>query len=311
MQDELYESTIAFLQDRQLDHALDATHRFETGFEFGFQRKKAFYAGLDDRKTREQDEFQDLANHVGRYQEERVKVLEFLSPTFTLHFEITIYNGERSNLQSLVKSMTQAMIGGTSGMDGIWKMPEMKTFLYCMTFKTEGGEEEGLYAQVVYPDVTVSKHQHTTCLVMLRNKLGELKEVQEIVRKAPERNSLYQMLKQITNTNAPVPVPLTMHSVDNGPEERLRPLFCVNISQNGVHKIPSADGTNVQDPVLWCLNGLKRKDISSDEGQETAWNQPDTGPKGKVKSGADRSSSGTTSTPDPASRSQTTMSRAS
>ena len=69
---------------------------------------------------------------------------------------------------------------------------------------------------------------------MLRNKLGELKEVQEIVRKAPERNSPYQLLKQITNDNAPVPVPLTMHSVDNGPEDRLRPLFCVNISQNGV-----------------------------------------------------------------------------
>ena len=131
--------------------------------------------------------------------------------------------------------------------------------------------------------------------------------VQEIVRKAPERNSLYQMLKQINNTNAPVPVPLTMHSVDNGPEERLRPLFCVNISQNNVHKIPVPS----EDPVWWCLNGLKRKDISSDEGRETAWNQPDTGPKGKVKSGADRSSSGTTSTPDPASRSQTTMSRAS
>ena len=65
------------------------------------------FAGLEDRKTREQDEFQDLAKHVGRYQDERVKVLEFLSPTFTLHFEITIYNGERSNLQSLVKSMTQ------------------------------------------------------------------------------------------------------------------------------------------------------------------------------------------------------------
>ena len=146
MQYELYESTTAFLQDRQLDHALDATHRFETGFEFGFQRKKAFYAGLDDRKTREQDEFQDLAKHVGRYQDERVKVLEFLSPTFTLHFEITIYNGERSNLQSLVKSMTQAMIGSGSGMDGIWKMPEMKTFLYCMTFKTEAGED-GIYAQ--------------------------------------------------------------------------------------------------------------------------------------------------------------------
>ena len=288
-QSELYESTTAFLMDRQLDHATDATHRFETGFESGFQRKKAFFAGLDDRRTREQDEFQDLAKHVGRYQDERVKVLEFLSPTFTLHFEITIYNGERSNLQSLVKSMTQAMIGGESGMDGIWKMPEMKTFLYCMSFKTEAGEEEGIYAQVVYPDVTVSKHQHTACLVMLRNKLGELKEVQEIVRKAPERNAPHQLLKQITNTNAPVPVPLTMHSVDNGPEERLRPLFCVNISQNKVHKIPSADGGAEKDPVLWCLNGLKRKDIHSDEGRETAWNQPDTGPKGKTKSGADRS----------------------
>ena len=153
-----------------------------------------------------------------------------------------------------------------------------------MNFKTEAGEH-GIYAQVVYPDVTVSKHQHTACLVMLRNKLGELKEVQEIVRKAPERNDLYQLLKQITNTNAPVPVPLTMHSVDNGPEERLRPLFCVNISQNKVHKIPVPS----EDPVWWCLNGLKRKDISSDEGKETAWNQPDTGPKGKTKSGADRS----------------------
>ena len=125
MQDELYESTIAFLQDRQLDHATDATHRFEYNKD---TRNKAFFAGLEDRKTREQDEFKDLAKHVGRYQEERVKVLEFLSPTFTLHFEITIYNGERSNLQSLVKSMTQAMIGSGSGMDGIWKMPEMKTY---------------------------------------------------------------------------------------------------------------------------------------------------------------------------------------
>ena len=175
-----YDSTTAFLQDRQLDHATDATHRFETG-------TGKMFAGLVDRRTREQDEFQDLANHVGRYQDERVKVMEFLSPTFTLHFEITIYNGERSNLQSLVKSMTQAMIGGESGMDGIWKMPEMKTFLYSMNFKTEAGED-GIYAQVVYPDVTVSKHQHTACLRMLRNKLGELKEVQEIVRKAPERN---------------------------------------------------------------------------------------------------------------------------
>ena len=93
----------------------------------------------------------------------------------------------------------------------------------------------------------------------------------------------------MSNTNAPVPVPLTMHSVDNGPEDRLRPLFCVNISQNGVDKIPSADGTNIYEPGWWCLNGLKRKDISSDEGRETAWNQPDTGPKGKMKSGADRS----------------------
>ena len=98
-----------------------------------------------------------------------------------------------------------------------------------------------------------------------------------------------------------------MHSVDNGPEEHLRPLFCVNISQNGVHKIPVPS----DDPVWWCLKGLKRKDVSSDEGKETAWNEPDTGPKGRMKSGADRSSSGTTSTPDPASRSQTTMSRAS
>ena len=143
MQYEFYESTTAFLQDRQLDHASDATHRFEYNKD---TRNKAFFAGLVDRRTREQDEFQDLANHVGRYQDERVKVQEFLSPTFTLHFEITIYNGERSNLQSLVKSMTQAMIGGTSGMDGIWKMPEMKTLLYCMNFKTEAGEE-GIYAQ--------------------------------------------------------------------------------------------------------------------------------------------------------------------
>jgi hypothetical protein len=282
-----YESLEAFLKDRQLDHATDATHRFETG-------TGKMFAGLEDRKTREQDEFQDLAKHVGLYQNERVKVLEFLSPTFTLHFEITIYNGERSNLQSLVKSMTQAMLGSGSGTDGIWKMAEMKTYLYCMPFKTEAGEE-GIYAQVVYPDVTVSKHQHTACLRLLRNKLGELKDVQEIVRKAPERNAPHQLLTEITNTNAPVPVPLTMHSVDNGPEDRIRPLFCVNISQNGVHKIPSPS----DDAVWWCLYGLKRKDPHSDEGKETLWNQPDTGPKGKTKSGADRSSSGTTSTPDP------------
>ena len=124
---------------------------------------------------------------------------------------------------------------------------------------------------------------------MLRNKLGELKEVQEIVRKAPERNSPYQLLKQITNDNAPVPVPLTMHSVDNGPADRLRPLFHVNISQNGVQKIPSVHGTNIEEAGWWCLNGLKRKDPHADEGRETAWNQPDTGPKGKTKSGADRS----------------------
>ena len=168
MQDELYESTIAFLQDRQLDHATDATHRFEYNKD---TRNKAFFAGLEDRRTREQDEFQDLAKHVGRYQDERVKVLEFLSLTFTLHFEITIYKGERSDLQSLVKAMTQEMLGGTkevlaensggkSGTGGIWKMRELRTFLYAMPFKTEAGDV-GIYAQAVYPDVTVSKHQHT------------------------------------------------------------------------------------------------------------------------------------------------------
>ena len=121
-----------------------------------------------------------------------------------------------------MKAMTQAMIGSGSGMDGIWKMPEIKTLVYAMNFKTEASEE-GVYGQVVYPDVTVSKHQHTTCLLMLRHKLGALKEVHEIVRKAPERNAPDQLLTQITNTNAPVPVPLTMHSVDNGPADRLRP----------------------------------------------------------------------------------------
>ena len=73
-----YESLEAFLKDRQVDHATDATHRFETA-EGG-----AKFAGLVDRRTREQDEFQDLAEYVGRYKDEKVKVQEFLSPTFTL-----------------------------------------------------------------------------------------------------------------------------------------------------------------------------------------------------------------------------------
>ena len=70
-----------------------------------------------------------------------------------------------------VKAMTQEMLGGTkemlaensggkSGTGGIWKMRELRTFLYAMPFKTEAGDV-GIYAQAVYPDVTVSKHQHT------------------------------------------------------------------------------------------------------------------------------------------------------
>ena len=109
MQDELYESAIAFLQDRQLDHATDATHRFETAT--GGEK----FAALVDI---------GLAQYVGNYQDESVKVQEFLSPTFALHFGITIFNGEQSNLQSLVKAMTQLMIGGGSGTDdsGVWRV---------------------------------------------------------------------------------------------------------------------------------------------------------------------------------------------
>ena len=351
-----YESVFAFLQDRYLDHATDATHRFEAlsdGIEdlsreltetftpvestpdpseadgaevtpdpcaagSGEKKKKPMFAGLEDRRTREQDEFQDLAKHVGRYQDERVKVLEFLSVTFTLHFEITIYKGERSDLQSLVKAMTQEMLGGTkemlaensggkSGTGGIWKMRELRTFLYAMPFKTEAGDV-GIYAQAVYPDVTVSKHQHMACLRLLTMKLPELKLVQDLMRRmSGDHNHPHFMLKRTGDPNAPVPVPLTMHSVGNGPPDRLRPLFCVTISLNGVHKIPVPDS----DPAWWCFNGLKRKDLHSEQGREHEWNQPDFGPKGKTKSGADRSSSGTTSTPDPVSASQSTPSQAS
>merc|ERR1719379_2159636 len=195
--------------------------------------------------------------------------------------------------------MTQQMINGPSAVQpGIWNLTSIKTWLYVGSFEARG--ESGLFAQVVYPEITVTKKQHAVCYKMLERKLGELKEIQGVIRKNSEMNVVLKMVKPIDERTAmtTIAVPMTIQHVENATSkgDRLKPLFCVNITASSVKK------ETVQDTSApWVFNGLKRRDRMAENGKETQWNPPDFGPKGKSKSGADRSGSTSTTTPDPSS----------
>jgi len=204
-----------------------------------------------------------------------------------------------------VKSMTQAMLNGpSSSQPGIWGMTTMKSYLFAQTYVDKSTNEQFIYAQVVYPEVTVSRHQHSVCYAMLKNKLPDIKDIQDIMRKDSEKNVFAKMVKEVSARGGrpdPVTVPLTMHGVANvdAAWEKLRPLFCVHISASSVTK-----SNDIDDQSTWVYAGLKRRDRQAADGQECQWYPPETGPKGKTKSGSDRSTS--TTTPDPTSVSQPT-----
>lgn len=217
-----------FLSDREIEHAMDATHIFVDS-----QGKKR-YACLEDRDS----DLDELSRVVANNREENVQIQEILTPTYGLHFEMKIYNGDRSNLQSLVKAMTQAMLNGPSTMQpGIWNLTVMKTWIYAMSFKDNG--EDCLYAQVTYPEVTVTKKQHAVCYKMLQNKLADSKDIVDITKRNSEMNVFQKMVRPIDERNSvPIAMPLTMQHVENStsPVDSLKPMFCVSISASSVKK---------------------------------------------------------------------------
>ena len=104
-----------------------------------------------------------------------------------------------------------------------------------------------------------------------------------------------------------VPELEAVHSVDKGPEGRLKAFYYATINGSGVFfslRKWNSSGVNKLTPAMWCLNGLKRKDPHSPDGMETAWNEPDTGPMGETDTPPDTptDSSDRSSPPDDLSR---------
>ena len=251
-----------FLEDRSVNHKADATHEFDDG--------ETILASLVDKITDEQNEFDDLAGLVVKHGD-GIKLSEVLSPTFPLHFEITIYDQvsecwspEESRkmliqcLEDLVATITRSMIWNMHH-GRIWKMQEIETLLYGNTFETEDGVKL-IYGQVIYPEITVSSGLHSKC----RNAImGQVMSgtVYKKLNKMNKENVMDSLLKGVGHGTTVVPVPLTMHSIGNGRMDRLNPLFSARISMTTVAKKPCTE-------LKYCLHGLKRKDVHSEEGKE-------------------------------------------
>jgi hypothetical protein len=196
---------------------------------------------------------------------EQVTIRESLSETYALHFELTIFNGVRTDLQLLVKALTQQMTDYN-----IWEKDELGLFIYAMPFLTSANVY-GLYAQVIYPEITVSRRQHEAAHTFLTGRLPNLQVIQDIMEKHPELNVIQRMIGPPRDE---VPVPVAMHSVDDGPSARLMPLFCVIIDSYAVRGLSDADprwstfrssGIGIDYDQLthiqkWAEMGLKRRD---------------------------------------------------
>ena len=223
-----------------------------------------------DTITDEQNEFDDLAGLVVKHGD-GIKLSEVLSPTFPLHFEITIYDQvsecwspEESRkmliqcLEDLVATITRSMIWNMHH-GRIWKMQEIETLLYGNTFETEDGVKL-IYGQVIYPEITVSSGLHSKCRnAIMRQVMSGT--VYKKLNKMNKENVMDSLLKGVGHGTTVVPVPLTMHSIGNGRMDRLNPLFSARISMTTVAKKPCTE-------LKYCLHGLKRKDVHSEGGKE-------------------------------------------
>jgi hypothetical protein len=200
---------------------------------------------------------EQLARFV--YEANRLKdplpLREFLTPTFSLHFNLEIKGGADKHMKE---------VAGAIGKGLLEYYPNIDEFA-CVIYACNLAEINVYKGQVVFPDISVDvqrARQLRAALVdsLTQNQTGLVAQCAAL----NAANNFASMIRELDVTNGvEVPLAATTRAQGGVTEAALNPLACAKITKHAVRPVPPPE-----DRWTWVLLGLKRRNMS--EGESSA-----------------------------------------